>query len=226
MPRTAKRPKTAPRQRALDPMPGRRAPAAQSKSARAADGASAGPNRQADIIEVAAECFARKGYDATTMRDIAARVKMLAGSIYYHFPSKEELLIAVHQEAVQRIRDKVAAAVDPAADPWTRLLQACSAYLQALNRERKFALVVITEFPRRRSDRIRAKLVAHREELEQVFRELVADLPLAPRVDRSFWRLALLSIMAWTMVWYRKGGKSPQQIATEMVAMLRDRTAA
>ncbi len=182
--------------------------------------------RRDDIIKAAAECFANTGYDATAMRDIAKRTGILAGSIYYHFKSKEEILVAVHEEAVRRIRNKVLKAIDPEADAWTRLVQASTAYAESLVSERKFAEVIITEFPRRRSRAVREQLVSHRDEFEQIFRDIVEDLPLAPWVDRSIWRLALLSELAWTMIWYRKGGKTAAEIAEHLVALLRYRTAA
>lgn len=191
-----------------------------------ADGGQAVKSRRDDIIKAAAECFANTGYDATAMRDIAKRTGILAGSIYYHFTSKEEILVAVHEEAVRRIRNKVLKAIDPDADAWTRLVQASTAYAESLVSERKFAEVVITEFPRRRSRAVREQLVAHRDEFEQIFRDIVEDLPLEPWVDKSIWRLALLSELAWTMIWYRKRGKTATEIAEHLVALLRYRTGA
>lgn len=188
------------------------------------DGGQATNSRRDDIIEAAAECFANTGYDATAMRDIAKRTGILAGSIYYHFASKEEILVAVHEEAVRRIRNKVLKAIDVEADAWTRLVQASTAYVESLVIERKFAEVIITEFPRRRSRTVRKRLVAHRDEFEQIFRDIVEDLPLEPWVDRSIWRLALLSELAWTMIWYRKRGKTATEIAEHLVALLRYRT--
>ena len=46
-----------------------------------------GNNRRAAVLDAAAYRFRRQGYAATTMRDIAADAGMLAGSLYYHFPS-------------------------------------------------------------------------------------------------------------------------------------------
>jgi len=184
-------------------------------------------SRREDIIEAAAECFSVAGYDATAMRDIARKTGMLAGSIYYHFASKEEILIAVHEEAVRRIMNHVCAGIDPSASPWDRLLQASANYAEVLVAERKFAEVVVTEFPRRRDDALRAVLVSHRNAFEKVFRDIVDDLPLAPWVDRTLWRLALLSQLAWSVVWYRsKGGKTPAEIAVHMVDLLRRQTEA
>ncbi len=57
-------------------------------------------NRQPELLDAAAALFAQRGYAATSMRDIALAVKMLPGSMYYHFASKEELLVAVYEAGV------------------------------------------------------------------------------------------------------------------------------
>lgn len=181
--------------------------------------------RRDSIIRAAAARFGAAGYDATTMRDIAKDTGILAGSIYYHFESKEELLIAVHAEAVRRIRECVNGHIDPDADPWTQLRQASASYILTLREERQFAEVVLTEFPRRRSDHICNKMVRDRDEFEAIFRRIVEKLPLEPWVDRSIWRLALMSMLAWSMMWFKEGGMSTQEVADHLVDLLQFQTA-
>ncbi|MDI3419064.1 TetR/AcrR family transcriptional regulator [Streptomyces luteolus] len=53
---------------------------------------SAAPQRREEILATAAEVFAAQGYNATTVREIADAAGMLAGSLYYHFDSKESML--------------------------------------------------------------------------------------------------------------------------------------
>ncbi|MET8572818.1 TetR/AcrR family transcriptional regulator [Streptomyces sp. NPDC004783] len=50
------------------------------------------PERREEILATAAEVFAAQGYNATTVRKIADAAGMLAGSLYYHFDSKESML--------------------------------------------------------------------------------------------------------------------------------------
>ena len=85
--------------------------------------------------------------------------------------------------------------------------------------------LIITEFPLRRSGKLRAKLVTDRRRFEAIFSEIVDALPLAPDVDRSYWRLALLGMLAWTHVWYDNKGDSPNQVAQQLVDLLKERTA-
>ncbi len=75
-------------------------------------------NRRQDLLDAAARLFARQGFHAASMRDIARAVGMLPGSLYYHFASKDALLLAVYAEGVRRIAERVDAAVASAATPW------------------------------------------------------------------------------------------------------------
>jgi TetR/AcrR family transcriptional regulator, cholesterol catabolism regulator len=61
------------------------------------------PERRAQIAGAAATLFAQYGYETTTVRQIADRVGMLAGSLYNHFPNKEEMLHAVMRGNVARL---------------------------------------------------------------------------------------------------------------------------
>lgn len=52
----------------------------------------AAPERRGELLATAAEVFAAQGYNATTVRRIADEAGMLAGSLYYHFDSKESMV--------------------------------------------------------------------------------------------------------------------------------------
>ncbi|MGE0150967.1 MAG: TetR/AcrR family transcriptional regulator [Reyranellaceae bacterium] len=179
--------------------------------------------RRDKLLVIAARCFNEQGYDAASMRDIAREMKILPGTIYYYFPSKESLLVAVHQEGVRRISAKIEEALaKSSADPWQRLSDAAAAYLKSmLGVDRDLCAVIIAEFPRRHSKTLRAQLLANREVVEAHFRQLVADLPLRRGVDRSLWRLALMGQLAWTHAWYRPGKQTPEQIGRKLVDFLR-----
>ena len=183
------------------------------------------PPRRETIIEAASALFARNGYDGTSMRDIAAESGILAGSLYYYFASKEEMFAAVHEQAINCLCTGTLQAINPAADPWTRLQQASEGYLTTMLSSATQSSLIITEFPLRRSGKLRAKLVTDRRRFEAIFSEIVDALPLAPDVDRSYWRLALLGMLAWTHVWYDNKGDSPNQVAQQLVDLLKERTA-
>jgi TetR/AcrR family transcriptional regulator, cholesterol catabolism regulator len=172
------------------------------------------------LLAISARRFAKGGFEATSMRDIAGEAGMLAGSMYYHFPSKNELIAAVYEAGVSEIEAAVDAAVARAHAPWTRLEAACAAHLGSLLSDRAHAAVMTADLGRL-DPRLRRRLVVMRDGYEKRFIELVAALPLPAATDRSLWRLQLLGALNWTPTWYRPGGKSPAVIAKALVAALR-----
>jgi TetR/AcrR family transcriptional regulator, cholesterol catabolism regulator len=75
--------------------------------------------RRADMVAIAADLFAQKGYRATTVREIADAAGILSGSLYHHFDSKEsigdEILSGFINEVLANYRAAVAEAADPRA---------------------------------------------------------------------------------------------------------------
>ncbi len=52
-------------------------------------------SRRDDLLAISARLFAERGYDRTTMREIAAEAGIQAASLYHHFATKDEILHAV-----------------------------------------------------------------------------------------------------------------------------------
>jgi AcrR family transcriptional regulator len=182
-------------------------------------------NRRGQLLDAAAFEFRSRGFHAVTMRDIARSAGMIAGSIYYHFPSKEELFVAVYEEGVRRMSERVAEAVEGIKDPWGRLEAACRAHTVMLLEESDFGQVILRVFPED-VPAGSARLVALRDAYESLFRELVDDLPLADDVNRATLRHLLLGALNWAKFWYRPGGMSPAEIADDMLSILRGPLAA
>ncbi|HSO07496.1 MAG TPA: TetR/AcrR family transcriptional regulator [Pelomicrobium sp.] len=177
-------------------------------------------NRLPQVLDAAASLFRTKGYASTSMRDIAQAAGMLPGSLYYHFPSKEELLVAVYSAGVERVAGAVREAVAGVEGPWARLEAACRAHLEALLGGSDFAQVVIRIFPGD-APGVEDRLAALREGYERQFRGLVEDLPLAADADARLVRLFLLGALNWAQFWYRPGGAGAQEIAAGFVRLLR-----
>jgi len=164
--------------------------------------------------------FGVKGYENTSVRDIAAAIGILPGSLYHHFESKEELLVAVYSLGVSQILEAVTAAIAGQDDPWARLEAACVAHMQTLLVKDSYAAAVISHLsfnslPKQDS------LVELRDRYESVFKGLIDRLPLPAGIDRRIFRLGLLGSMNWAIVWYRPGSESPASIARKLLVPLR-----
>lgn len=183
-------------------------------------------NRREQLLDSAARLFVEKGFSATSTRDIARVSGMLPGSIYYHFPSKEDLLVAVYEEGVIRIGASVDKALDLAGrEPWARLYAACAAHLGMLLGGSDYAHVIARVLP---GDVPGAEdnLIALRQEYEARFTRIIDALPLAGSVDRSILRLMLIGAMNHAPVWFSPGRDTPETLAHKFVDNLRHAVAA
>ena len=188
-------------------------------------------NRHVALLEAAAHVFRRNGYGITTMRDIAAASGMTPGAIYYHYPSKGDLLLAVYQEGVRRVTEAVDAALQKAknADAWMRLQQAVCAHVQMMLAvspdDAPYAGVFVQVQPYDFPPEHHGALIDLRNRYEDRIRELIAALPLQRGVDRRLLRLNLIGALNHMPLGYRAdGAKTPAAIARELVRQLRQAT--
>lgn len=83
------------------------------------------------ILETALDLFRERGFDATTMRDIARESGVALGATYYHFESKEAIVLAFYELAKEELQEPLQAAIDQAtglASGFCALLEAKFAY--------------------------------------------------------------------------------------------------
>lgn len=180
-----------------------------------------GQNRRDEVLERAGELMAAKGYDGTSMRDIARAVGMLPGSLYYHFPSKEALFLALHDRMVETMQARVDAALIAPTDPWDRLEAACVAHVEGLIDTGNLLAIVSPGFMDER-EATSARIREERSRYEQRFRDLVAALPLPAGVDRGVLRLHLFGALNWVPTWFDPtGAMTPSQIARQIFAVFR-----
>lgn len=102
-----------------------------------------GSRLRSEIIQGAADILDEAGEDAVTLRAVARRVGIAAPSIYRHFADRDEILLAVVQEAFAELKARLGNAVDTAPpDPVARLHAICSAYLDfSLERPRRYRIL-------------------------------------------------------------------------------------
>ncbi len=185
-----------------------------------------GESRREAVLDTAAAMFAAKGYDGTSIRSITAAVGMLPGSIYYHFKSKEELLLAVYREGVARFEAAIDAALaESNGEPWLVLEAACAAHLAILLNGGSYAHIVSPEFVRSFPPAMLPTLNAERDRYERHFEKLIAALPLSPQTDRWLFKVALFGSLNWSKTWYRTGRYTPRDIAAAFIAILRGKPA-
>jgi AcrR family transcriptional regulator len=177
-------------------------------------------NRWQALLDSAATKFAEQGYHATTIRELAAATAMTPGAIYFHVPNKQALLLAVYEEGVQRILDRIEGAVLERTAAWDRLESAVAAHLESILDASAYARVIIRILPGDVPE-ISPQLTKLRDRYEARFRALFAEIDLPADRDPKLARLFVLGAINWTPVWYRPRGLSIPELARELLAPLR-----
>jgi AcrR family transcriptional regulator len=190
--------------------------AARSSTASVASGS----DRQRQVLKAAADIFRRKGYDATSLQDIADAVGIQKGSLYHYIDTKEDLLFAIikdtHDRTLKgnsrwRTLDGDAAAklrlfIEDHARVSMRYGRATSIYFRdarALSRAR------------------REEIMAARDEYEGALRSLIeqaqADGFVNAKLDPRLATFAVFGMINWLYQWYRPSGPlSPETIARSL----------
>jgi AcrR family transcriptional regulator len=179
--------------------------------------------RRRQIMQEAARLFGTRGFEATTIRDIASATGILGGSIYYHFASKEDIFVAVHGAGMEKITQAVLDAIEGVDDPWDRLEAAAVAHCADLLGSNEVP-VIVSPYYSESLKALRETLVAQRDRYETVIAGLVEALDLPAEIDRSLFRLNFLGALNWMPTWYRASQRlSPAEIGRQLVLGLRPR---
>jgi AcrR family transcriptional regulator len=178
-------------------------------------------DRRKHIVIEAARLFATQGFDATSMREVASRTGVLAGSLYYYFASKEQLFVEVHTEGMKVLSEAVDRAVEGLSDPWDRLEAAAIAHCRALVEGREMLVLVVPSLPVALAP-FRKELVRQRDEYERKFAGIIEECDLPASIDRNILRLHILGALNWIQVWYRAGSAlGVDDVARQIIRSLR-----
>jgi TetR/AcrR family transcriptional regulator, cholesterol catabolism regulator len=180
-------------------------------------------NRRELIIKTAARLFREKGFEGTTVRELADAVDLQSGSLFFHFDSKEEILLAVLEGGLLRAVVILNRWLQKARSPREKLAAIFHGHLKAILEEERDAFTIILRDWRTLSPRSRKAVIALRdkyeEHIDRVLRE-IAHEPFIPKDIRLF-RLFLLGALNWTVQWYRPGGAlTVDQLAERFLSMV------
>lgn len=181
---------------------------------------------QKRLLDAAAKIFRDYGYAGTTMRAIAEEAELQAGSIYYHYKSKDELIGEVLDIGINAVIDSVRAAtqaLSPDASGVSRIETAIRAHLSAIIEFGDYTLAtrrVFGQVP----DEIRAHNLKLRDIYATMWRDILLEAQrrgeLRPDVNLTLTRLFILGALNWVVEWYKPGGRSIDEVAREFTGLV------
>lgn len=178
--------------------------------------------RWEELLEAAAKVFYEKGYDGASIQDIAERVKILKGSIYYYIQTKadlrDHLLVEVHSAGLAMI-SRLARAEGTALDKLEAIIRA---HVDYMHRNRAKTAVYLQEV-RKLSAEKRAALLGPRH-YRQVFDELIAlgqaEGLILPHLDPKQAGRAMVASLNSYYEWYRPNRETQGRVTDHFVMTL------
>ncbi|MGB7342026.1 MAG: TetR/AcrR family transcriptional regulator [Phototrophicaceae bacterium] len=187
-----------------------------------------------DIIQAAADVLKDQGYEATTMKDIAARVDLTAASLYHHFKNKDFLLLAVIELGLQHAIEIIEPIVQSDLSASEKLTQMIHTHINEITKNPAVGAALVFEIRSLMSVSTagrgngdtqeyverRDQFFKQRDYFEKMFRETIkigiADGEFR-QVDAAIVAKSMLGAQNWVGVWYNaKGRLAGETIATIM----------
>ncbi|VVO20738.1 TetR/AcrR family transcriptional regulator [Pseudomonas fluorescens] len=175
------------------------------------------------LLQTAAHLFRNKGYERTTVRDLAGAVGIQSGSIFHHFKSKDEILRAVMEETILYNTALMRASLAEASSVRERVLALIRCELQSIMGGSGEAMAVLVYEWRSLSEEGQARVLALRDIYEQIWLQVLGEARDAGYVrgDVFITRRFLTGALSWTTTWFRaEGSMSLDQLADEALILV------
>jgi AcrR family transcriptional regulator len=165
--------------------------------------------RKQEILTIAARIFRQKGYNATSMNDLAKECGLFKGSLYHYFKNKEAIL----QEVIQSYFEYLLLYLEPInsskAMPAEKLRMSLEIQIRAIEANRDAVSVALRE-DRAISNPYREAYIAQRNRLEDHLASILAEgieKGVFRKVDIRLTTKAILGMCNWATVWYSRSGR-------------------
>ena len=176
-----------------------------------------------DILDAAAQVFRQKGFHGASMADIAEAVNLQKASLYHHVNSKQEILLALLERALDMLIEGIGAVAHQDVPADEKLHQMIKVYLTALADNADLSSVLLFEH-RSLESKQRQKHIPQRDRFEALWHEVLEqgvqeELFVCP--DTSLAVRAMMGALNWTITWFNpKGSMSISQVADQYAGLM------
>jgi AcrR family transcriptional regulator len=166
------------------------------------------------VLEVAAEVFHRKGYDNTSMSDVATAAGLTKAGLYHHVSSKESLLYTVLDLGLDLTESYVMKPLEAIADPLERLKAMIELHLRLVLEERNLEVTGLLHECKTLSTADNSRINRRKKEYVKMTTRLIADVLNKfeiTDVNPKLAAFALLGMLNWTYQWYKPSGSNSRE---------------
>lgn len=160
------------------------------------------------LLSAAGRLFRERGYERTTVRDIAAAVGIQSGSLFHHFASKEDILKAVMIDVIRFNTERMTAALAAARDPQARLRELIACELESIVGDTREAMAVLVHCWDSLSKDRQVEVLALRKVYEALWLDALQDAAKHAliRVDPFVLRRLIAGMISWSNTWFDPRG--------------------
>jgi len=164
-----------------------------------------------EILRTAARLFQQRGYDATSMNDVAAALKLSKCGLYHHFRSKDDVLFEIMNHAMEMTQERVIAPVLEIADPMERLRALIRLHIEVVLSPGDREITVMLHENHPLPPTLRKRINHRKKEYVHFVESLIADVQrsrgLKGSVSPRAAAFALLGMINWIYQWYKPEGE-------------------
>jgi AcrR family transcriptional regulator len=172
------------------------------------------------LLAHAARVFADRGYDRTTMRDLAAATGMSLAGMYYYVQGKEDLLYHIQERCFTEVLEGAEAAVAAAADPHERVAAFIHHHVTFFASHMAEMKVLSHEAAALTGERLQRITAIKRRYVDRLERLLRDVAPEQRPAERSAAAYALFGMMNWIYNWYDPAGPLDADRLAELVTRI------
>lgn len=161
------------------------------------------------VLRAAAYLFHKQGYDKTTVRELAQLIGIQSGSLFHHFKSKDDILLAVMEEAIRYNTARLEQAIQQSNDTLGQIWALIRAELESINGDTGTAMAVLVfEWEALPADR-QAYLLNMRKHYESIWLGVLEQAHAQHIIQHPpfIWRRLIGGAISWTVTWYKPDGK-------------------
>ena len=176
-----------------------------------------------DILDAAAQVIRQKGFHGASMADIAEAVQLQKASLYHHVSSKQEILLALLDRALEMLFEQINIIARQPLPADKKLRQMVQVYLRLLAENSDLSAVLLFEH-RSLEPAQHKRHIPNRDRFEALWRDVLDDgvqNGLFNCSDTALAVRALMGIMNWTLTWYHPDGSlTIEQVADQYTSLL------
>jgi TetR/AcrR family transcriptional regulator, cholesterol catabolism regulator len=167
-----------------------------------------------EILRTAARLFQQQGYDATSMNDVAAALKLSKGGLYHHFQSKDEILFHIMSHAMDITEERVINVVRKIDGPEERLRTLIRLHIEVVLSPEDREITVMLHENHPLPPALRRKINGRKKDYVHFVENLISDVQrdmhrqsgTAATVTPRAAAFALVGMINWIYQWYKPDG--------------------